>query len=89
MTFLAAQEPTSSAAAEHIDEVTQAHTGAGIHVEVEALVVSRGTAVGLTAIFHSVQLVNILLVPGVHADGPLHVFQRRDLIAQALVGQGT
>ena len=80
-------EIARSAKLKKIDEIAQAHAGTGIHIESEALIIACGLTVGISAVFHSVQFVDVLLVVRVHAQRPLHMLQCRDLVAQTLVGK--
>lgn len=84
----AAQQPPAHAGAHLVAQVAQADGGAGIRPDVEATEIARLLAVGVAAVLHAIQGIEILLVGRIHGYGFPHMLQSRDLVAHPLVGQG-
>ena len=87
MQYSAAAEHTPSAAAEKIEQITQAQIGARIAAHGEALEIAGLPAIGTAAVFHPVQCVHIFHVIRLHADGLADMLHGGDLIAQTVIGQ--
>ena len=79
----------SAPAAEALQQIAQEEGQAGIAPHLEAPVPARMGTVGAAAGFDFVQCTQIRFVVRFHAHCPADMFQRRHLIAQAVIGHST
>ena len=76
-----------STTAEELEQIAQAHIGAGIAPHGKTPEISGALAVGSAAVLDLVQRRQIFRIIRLHADSTSDMLQRGDLVAQAVIGQ--
>ena len=86
---LAAKPKTVSAAAEDVGKPTQNKAGAGAAPHGKAAEISCLPAVRRATVLDLVKGIEIRIIVRLHAHRLADVLQRRDLIADSIIGKGT
>ena len=86
--ILTAAEHAPSAAAEKVEQITQAQIGAGVAAHGKATEIPRLLAIGCAAVLNLIEHLHVFHVVRFHAHRFADMLQGSDLVAQAVVGNG-